>query len=71
MKDKDAYLEQVRKGLAQEAEDPLEGMSDFFTAQVGSYENHMLGLFPDCREAVMRGDETITIRDQPKTSVVR
>jgi len=40
----DTYIEQVKADLAKEAEIPLEGMSEFFTARLDGYEGHMLSL---------------------------
>jgi tRNA (cmo5U34)-methyltransferase len=45
MKDSEAYLEKVKRELTEDAETPLEGMSEFFTTRVDSYESHMLGFF--------------------------
>ena len=45
MNDIDAYLEKMRRELEKDAEIPLEGMSEFFTARVDSYDSHMLGFF--------------------------
>ena len=47
MKDMVAHLGGLRRELAADAENPLEEMSEFFTARIDSYEEHMLGFLRD------------------------
>ena len=47
MDDVAAYIQQVKADLAKDAENPLEGMSEFFSARLDGYESHMLSILGD------------------------
>ena len=43
----DAHIKHVKADLEEKAGNPLEGMSEFFTARLDGYESHMLSLLGD------------------------
>ena len=47
MFDVNEYIAKIKAELAKDSENPLEGMNEFFTARIDSYESHMHGLFKD------------------------